>query len=94
MHGTWFIAGNVLRDLASLNRMELLPWDSWGLMTGPDGTFGAEQTTLLDRVAALTLAGDGAFSDVRAIYDDDRLRVPPTIFNAVRNRPETIAPEH
>ncbi len=93
MHGTWFIAGNVLRDLASLNRMELLPWDSCGLMTGPDGTFGAEQTTLLDKIAALTLAGDGAFSDVRAIYDDDRLRVPPTIFNAVRNRPETIAPE-
>ncbi|HKM99495.1 MAG TPA: hypothetical protein VJX23_03185 [Candidatus Binataceae bacterium] len=93
MHGTWFIAGNVLRDLASLNRMELLPWDSWGLMTGPDATFSAEQTTLLDRIAALTLADDGAFSDVRAIYDDDRLRVPPTIFNAVRNRPETIAPE-
>jgi len=35
----------------------------------------------------------GALSGVRAIYDDDRLRVPPPIFNAVRNRRETIAPE-
>jgi hypothetical protein len=45
---------------------------------------------LLDRVAALTLAGDGAFSEVRAIYEDDRLRVPPMVLNAMRNAPETV----
>jgi len=42
-------------------------------------------------VAALTLAGDSAFSQMRAIYESDgRLRVPPIVFNAVRNAPETI----
>lgn len=89
--GMWFIAGNVLRDLAALNRMELLPWDVWGLMQMNDaGLLGGEKGALLDRVAALTLAEDGAFSEVCAIYEDDRLRVPPVVFNALRNAPETI----
>ena len=92
MHGLWFIAGNVLRDLASLNRMEMLPWDVWGLMDMNDAALTGENKALLDRVAALTLAGDDAFADVRAIYEsDDRLRVPPVVFNALRNAPEPIA---
>jgi hypothetical protein len=91
LSGMWFIAGNVLRDLASLNRMELLPWDVWGLMQMNDaGLLEGEKGALLDRVAALTLAGDRAFSEVRTIYEDDRLRVPRVVFNALRNVPETI----
>ena len=90
--GMWFIAGNVLRDLASLNRMEMLPWDVWGLMEMNDEALTDEKKALLDRVAALTLAGDDAFAEVRAIYEsDDRLRVPPVVFNALRNAPEPIA---
>ncbi len=88
----WFVAGNVLRDLASLNRIELLPWDVWGLMEMNDAGLGDEKKALLDRVAAVTLAGDEAFPEVRAIYEsDDRLRVPPVVFNVLRNVPETIA---
>jgi len=38
------------------------------------------------------LASDNAFVEVRAIYEsDDRLRVPPVVFNALRNAPEPIA---
>jgi hypothetical protein len=91
LSGMWFIAGNVLRDLASLNRMELLPWDVWGSMQMSDAGLLDEIGALLDRAAALTLAGDEAFSEVRAIYEDDRLRVPPMVFNALRNAPEMIA---
>jgi hypothetical protein len=88
----WFIAGNVLRDLASLNRMEMLPWDVWGTMDMNDEALTDEKKALFDRVAALTLAGDDAFADVRAIYEsDERLRVPPVVFNALRNAPEPIA---
>ncbi len=91
-HGLWFIAGNVVRDLASLNRMEMLPWDVWGLMELGDEALTGEKKALLDRVAALTLAGDDSFAEVRAIYkSDDRLRVPPFVFNALRNAPEPIA---
>ncbi len=91
LSGMWFIAGNVLRDLAALNRMELLPWDVWGLMQmGDAGLIDGEKGALLDRVAALTLTEDAALPEVRAIYRDDRLRVPPVVFNALRNAPETI----
>jgi hypothetical protein len=91
LSGMWFIAGNVLRDLASLNRIEVLPWDVWGSMQMNDAGLLGEKGALLDRVAALTLAGDSAFAEVRAIYEDDSLRVPPMVFNALRNAPETIA---
>jgi hypothetical protein len=92
LQGLWFVAGNVVRDLASLNKMELLPWDVWGLMDMNDEAITDEKKALLDRVAALTLAEDDAFADVRAIYEsDERLRVPPVVFNALRNAPEKIA---
>ena len=41
--GLWFIAGNVLRDLASLNKMEMLPWDLWGMMEMGDEALTAEK---------------------------------------------------
>ncbi len=92
MHGLWLVAANVVRDLASLNRMEMLPWDVWGLMELGDEALTGEKKALLDRVAALTLAGDDSFAEVRAIYEsDDRLRVPPVVSNALRNAPEKIA---
>ncbi len=91
-HGLWFIAGNVVRDLASLNRMEMLPWDVWGLMEMGDASLTPEKKALLDRVAALTFAGDDSFANAREIYEsDNRLRVPPVVFNALRNAPEPIA---
>ncbi|MGC2495488.1 transglutaminase domain-containing protein [Candidatus Binatus sp.] len=92
LKGLWFVAGNVIRDLASLNRMEMLPWDVWGMMDMNDDALTDEKKTLIDRVAALTLAGDDKFAEVRAIYEsDERLRVPPVVFNALRNAPEPIA---
>ena len=30
MAGLWFIASNVIRDVAALNNREMLPWDDWG----------------------------------------------------------------
>ena len=92
MAGLWFIAGNVVRDFASLNRMESLPWDVWGLMEMSDAGITDEKKALLDRVAALTLAGDDAFPEIRTLYEsDDRLRMPPVVFNALRQAPESIA---
>jgi hypothetical protein len=90
--GLWFIAGNVVRDFASLNRMEALPWDVWGMMEMGDASLTAECKTLLDRVSALSLAGDEALPEIRKLYESDaRLRMPPVVFNALRNAPESIA---
>jgi len=91
LRGLWFIAGNLLRDLAALSNMEMLPWDSWGAMPAPEDTLTDELLALLDRVAALTRSPDAAFSELRALYEgDDRLRVPKTVFNALRMRLEAI----
>jgi hypothetical protein len=57
----------------------------------PEEELSKENVALVDRVAALTLAGNDAFSEVRETYGPDyRVRVPPTVFNALRNTPESI----
>jgi len=86
MHGLWFIAGNVVRDLAALNNREMLPWDVWGPMVRNDDEV---DTGLIDHLAALTSDPDAHFAELRAVYDKGPpLSVPPTVFNAVLNRAE------
>lgn len=43
LQGLWFVAGNVLRDLAALNKMEMLPWDVWGAMDMNDAALTDEK---------------------------------------------------
>jgi Transglutaminase-like superfamily len=91
--GYWWIAANLLRDVAALNNMEMLPWDVWGTMPAPDETITDEQNTLFDRLAELTRDPDAAFADLTAAYaDDPRLHVPATVYNAILNRPEPVLP--
>jgi len=86
MWGFWFIASNVVRDLAALNNREMLPWDVWGPMTPNDVDI---DMSLIDRLAELTHDPDAHFAELRAVYDQGPpLSVPPTVFNAVRNRAE------
>jgi hypothetical protein len=71
--------------------MELLPWDVWGIQPHPDGALNDEQLALFDRIAALTREPDAHFSELRRLYaSDNRLSVPATVFNALRNRSEAI----
>jgi hypothetical protein len=91
LRGLWFVAGNVARDFAALNNMEMLPWDVWGAMPRREEPLKDDQLALIDRVAALTRAPDAAFAELQALYEsDDRLRVPATVFNALRQRPEVV----
>lgn len=64
--GLSFVRANVVRDLAALNKVEVLPWDVWGLAeleAEPDDAALA----LLDRVADLESAG-GVFEALRETY--------------------------
>ncbi|MDI9547859.1 MAG: transglutaminase-like domain-containing protein [Chloroflexota bacterium] len=80
MHGLWFVRGDFLRDVAALNKTELLPWDGWGLADAPDEALTAEDYALLDQIAELTYGDVPDFDVLRALYAaDDRLRVPDTI---------------
>jgi hypothetical protein len=88
MFGLWFIASNVIRDVAALNNREMLPWDVWGGMTRLDAEL---DLPFIDRLAALTHEPDKHLDELRAVYDDRRITVPPTVFNAVLNRPEAVS---
>jgi hypothetical protein len=79
MHGTWFIAGNVLRDFLSLNKVELLPWDVWAVWPAfrPDPPLSREVLSWLDGVAEMTLGGNDGFPGLRAVFlADGRFREP------------------
>lgn len=91
LRGLWYIAGNLVRDLAALNKIELLPWDVWGVQPRPDAALDDDQLALFDRIAALTREPDASFRELRRIFEaDDRLRVPPVVFNSLLNRSEAI----
>jgi hypothetical protein len=93
LRGLWFIAGEVLRDVAALNRMEMLPWDVWGAMPRPNETLRDDQLAFFDRLAALTREPDKAFEQLRALYAGaERVGVPATVFNAARDRAEALEP--
>jgi hypothetical protein len=87
MHGLWFIAGNVIRDVAALNNHEMLPWDIWGAMARNDAEL---DLPFFDRLAELSHAPDEHADALRAAYRDERIAVPGTVFNAVLNRPDPL----
>ena len=89
LRGFWFIAGNVVRDFASLNGEEMLPWDVWGPMIMSDDLLTSKKFALFDRLAEMTLAPDRHFEEMRALYKSDAaLHVPAEVFNVERKRTE------
>jgi hypothetical protein len=87
MHGLWFIAGNVIRDVAALNNHEMLPWDVWGGMAQSDAGL---DLPFFDSLAEFSQAPDKSPDELRAVYEDKRIAVPGTVFNAVLNRPDPV----
>jgi len=91
LHGLWFVAASLVRDLAALNKLEMLPWDVWGAQPGLNAALNEGDAALFDAVAGVTLDPDANFEAVRSLYRDHRLHVPNRVFNAVAQRPETVA---
>ena len=88
MWGSWFIAGNLVRDVAALNKVEMLPWDVWGMMPPVGASVPEGDMRKFDHMAALTRVPDTPLTDIQALYAD--VAVPHEVFNAVLNRPETV----
>lgn len=92
LRGLWFIAGDIIRDFAALNKQEMLAWDVWGAMPQPNETLSEKTLAFFDRLAALTRSADDSFDEIRRIYEsDERLRVPEIVFNPILNRPENVS---
>ncbi len=76
--GAGEIRGNLVKDLAALNKVEMLPWDVWGRMEEAyKGETGDDYDKLLDEVA-----GECASDNLAALVDlyaHEVLRVPPEL---------------
>jgi len=89
--GSWWIAANLMRDAASLDNLELLPWDCWGVMPEPDVAISADDQVLFDQLAGYTRLADDAFElRQRLCAEDERIRVPQRVRNVVRGTDEPI----
>ena len=90
MNGWWFIAGNAVRDIAALNKVEMLPWDVWGAMPQQRSELDEAAFKRFDGLAVLTRDPDANFDELRTLYRTEDLKVPPVVCNAIMNRPETV----
>ena len=91
LRGMWFIAGSLVRDLATLNGCEILPWDVWGAQPSPDTTLSDEELDFFDEIALLTADPDANIDALRRRFAQDaRVRLPETVFNALLQREEKV----
>lgn len=91
LRGLWFIAGDLIRDLATLNGCEVLPWDTWGAQPRPNVVLSGAELDFFDEVALLTAHPDANFNAMRRLFADDaRVRLPKYVFNALRRREEKV----
>jgi len=73
--GLGFIRGDMIRDLAALGKMPLLPWDCWGVMLDKN----IEEVELLDEVSEVTQPGTMMYDKIDEMNKHPRLLVPDTI---------------
>ena len=72
------IRGNAVKDLAALNKVEMLPWDEWGRMTDAyEDRAGVDYDDLLDTLATVCSADDP--DAVADLYQHDDFRVPDSL---------------
>jgi len=92
MHGMDFVKGDFIRDVAALNKVELLPWDCWGMILTEYTTLPPDDLSMLDRLADLTSVDVPDFAPVHQLYESDpRLRVGESIQSYVNGSMEQIA---
>lgn len=83
--GEWFVASSVVRDLATLNKREVLGWDYWGIIRPLSlaGTPVPESTAArIDTLAELIAGPEVDWKTVRGTYEsDDTVRVPSSVLS-------------
>jgi hypothetical protein len=75
MSGLGFIRGNMIRDLAALGKMPLLPWDCWGIILDDE----VNDLEILDRVADVTGPGTERYDEITELCNHPRLGVPEVL---------------
>lgn len=80
--GAWFIAASVVRDLAALNKVEMLPWDFWAAMRDWGLRDEAIDLDLVDRLASIAYADPVA---VRTAWEATPQVWPPADLSLVHS---------
>jgi hypothetical protein len=68
--GMWFIRGSLVRDVLALAKIELLPWDSFGLIGKDEEQLTDEDLALLDELAELSQE-EISFPDVLSVLEQN-----------------------
>ena len=92
--GLCFVRGQLLRDFASLNKIQPVPhfvrimhgldWQPWRLMQAGDGELSDLEWALLDRVALLSEEPHGNIAEIRRLYAETELLQVPEILLSMR----------
>ena len=69
---------NLVRDLAALNKTEMLLWEDWGVLDSHTAP-GPGELPVLDQLAALTGQPSPPLADLRSAYRRPEFVVPDTV---------------
>lgn len=90
--GEWFVAGSLFREIAALRKLELKPWDYWGLAEGLSRiptSWPQHMRTKLDQIASrLTSAEAARDGEPEAIAD---WPLPQQVISFPRGVPVPVA---
>jgi hypothetical protein len=73
-----YVRHNLVHDLASLAKHEMVLWDDWGI-TEIDGEPSPEQLALLDTLAGATSSSDVPVDQIKSFYEREEFRVPRVV---------------
>jgi hypothetical protein len=96
MRGLWFLAGNLVKDLASINKMEMLQWDAWTGMPRPNNSMQNKKTLVFfDELANLMSDIENNFDTLQKFYNQGKnsVHVPDRVFNALHRHLEWVFKE-
>jgi len=78
VRGSWFIGGDMIFDIMSLNKIESHPFDIWPLMPGyRQEDYSKECLDMMDNIAAITGAFVPDCVKVRSLYQSEKKLQPP-----------------
>ena len=81
MFGEWFVAHDIRIDLAALNKVETLLWDTWGTGAGGNREMTDAIRELYDQ-ASLVVCDDVPFDAARKLFaENEGLRTPKAVLS-------------
>ncbi len=92
LSGWWFAAQSVLRDVAALNQIEMLPWETWSVGGGfePGRDIAPQMIDALDKVANQLAGSPDADLAQRVYRENPWIKVTPKVLSFVNGVPEEI----